>query len=414
MQLAYGDQVSQAMPACEDAYNTFLAAGNRLAAADSIRLMADEMGTEGHYGQALATYQRALTLLAGLGEHEKTGAVLNNMAINFANQGRLGEAEKLYSEAKVHFEQAGDKPNTATAMSNVADVLYSKGNLPAAAKLYRETLDFLATIDHGDPGYALYRLADLRLAQGDVKAAQHLAEEAVEAIRPTQGGYQYLSSAMNELGEALETEGDLAGARAQFEQTLATRQKLGAEQLAAESQVELANLAIEEGHGEQAEALLRAALAEFEKEKTDPDSSSAWTSLSRALRIQGKLEEARKSAERGAELSLTSSDPLLRLPAEIEQARVDMASAAGAQLLAAQKRLNLVITTAHRLGYYNIESQARLALGECELKTSPAVGRKHLAALASETRSRGLELVARHAEDAASKGAVVAQTRLAH
>lgn len=414
MQLAYGDQISQAIPACEDAYNTFLAAGNRLAAADSIRLMADEMGTEGHYGEALTTYQRALSLLVGLGEHEKTGAALNNMAINFENQGRLDEAEKLYNEAKIHFQQAGDKPNTAIAMSNVADILYSKGNLPAAAKLYQDTLDFLTTIDHGNPGYALYRFADLRLAQGDVKAAQHLAEQAVEAMRPTHGDYQYLSGAMVELGKVLEQEGDLAGARSQFEQTLAIRHKLGAEQLAAESQVELANLAIDEGHADAAEPLLRTALAEFEKEKTDPDSSSAWTSLSRALLMQGKLDEAQKTAQRGTELSLTSSDPLLKLPAEIEQARVEMASAGTAQLLAAQKRLNSAIATARRLGYYNLESQARLALGKCELKSSPAVGRKHLAALASETRSRGLELLARHAEDAVSKDAVVAQTSSAH
>ena len=410
MQLAYGDQAAAAGPSCEDAYNTFLAAGNRLAAADAIRLMADEMGTQGRYGQALTTYQRALTLLAGLGEHEKTGAVLNNMAIIFANQGRLEEATKLYSEAKVHFQQAGDKPNTATAMSNVADILYSKGNLPAAAKLYQETLDFIATIDHGNPGYALYRLADLRLAQGDVKAAQHLAEAAVEAMRPTQGGYQYLSGAMIELGEVLEARGELSGAHSQFEQTLAMRQKLGAEQLAAESQVELANLAIEDGHGDEAEPLLRMALAEFEKEKTDPDSSSAWTSLSRALLMQGKLEEARKAAQFGAKLSLTSSDPLLRLPAEIEQARVEMASAGTAQLLAAQKRLNSVITKARRLGYYNIESQARLALGERELRSNTSLGRRDLLALAAEARDHGLELLARQAESALPHANVVAQT----
>jgi eukaryotic-like serine/threonine-protein kinase len=86
LNLLYGEKPEQAAPVCEDAYNIFIGAGNRLGAADSIRLMADGIGTGGHFEQAIATYQRALNLLAGMGEHHKTGAILNNMAINYANE----------------------------------------------------------------------------------------------------------------------------------------------------------------------------------------------------------------------------------------------------------------------------------------------------------------------------------------
>ena len=89
------------------------------------------------------------------------------------------------------------------------------------------------------------------------------------------------------LGEALQAAGEMAGARSQFEQTVTLRQKIGALELVAESQAELAALAIEEDHAEQAESLIRTALGEFEKEKSDPDSSSAYTLLSRALLMQG-------------------------------------------------------------------------------------------------------------------------------
>ncbi|HET7892994.1 MAG TPA: winged helix-turn-helix domain-containing protein, partial [Candidatus Sulfotelmatobacter sp.] len=53
--LLYGEQPGQAAPSCEDAYNIFLAAGNRLAAADAMRLMADGIGAQGHYEQAIVT-----------------------------------------------------------------------------------------------------------------------------------------------------------------------------------------------------------------------------------------------------------------------------------------------------------------------------------------------------------------------
>jgi DNA-binding winged helix-turn-helix (wHTH) protein/tetratricopeptide (TPR) repeat protein len=416
MLLLYGEHPDQGPPSCEDAYNIFISAGNRLAAADTIRLLADGIGTQGHYEQAIATYQRALDVLQGLGDNEKTGSVLNNMAIGFSNEGNLDRAEQLYREARVHFEQAGDKNNEVTAIGNIADILYLRGNLAPAERLYGQALQIDASLDSSEPGYLLYRLADLNLTQGRLQEARRLAQQAVDDYLPTHGSYQYLSSAMVVLAEALKAGGDTAGARSQFEQTVTLREKIGALELVAESQAELAALAIEEDHAEQAEPLIRTALGEFQKEKSDPDSSSAYTLLSRALLMQGKVDEARTAAQRGAELSLTSSDPALRLPAEIQQARVEIATAGdkAGKMGTALQRLHAVIANAKRLGYYNIECEARLALGELELKLNSSLGQKHLKVLASETRSHGFELLARQAEHAASSGVVIAENRSVH
>jgi len=76
------------------------------------------------------------------------------------------------------------------------------------------------------------------------------------------------------------------------------------------------------------------------------------------------------------------------------------------------RRLNSAIATAKRLGYYNLESEARLALGQLELRINSSLGNKQLKALAAETRNRDYELVARHAEEAISGGStVVAENR---
>jgi DNA-binding winged helix-turn-helix (wHTH) protein/tetratricopeptide (TPR) repeat protein len=410
--LLYGEKPEQAAPVCEDAYNIFIGAGNRLDAADAVRLMADGIGTGGHFEQAIATYQRALNLLADMGEHVKTGAILNNMAINYANEGKLDRAEQLYEQAKLHFQQAGDKGSAATAMGNIADIYYLKGDLPRAAKLYQDTLNLISTMDHSDPSYILYRLADLELAQGNVKEGHRLAQQAVDAIRQTQGSYQYLTGAMIVVGEALKAEGDLSGARSEFEQTLTTLQKINATDLAAESQTEIADLEIQENHPDKAESLVRTALGEFEKEKSDPDSSSAYAILSRALLMQGKFEEADKASRHAAQLSLTSSDPALKLSAAIQQARVQAANPENrnANLAVALEQLHSIISTAKHLGYYRIECEARLALAGLELKLNPSLGRKHLTDLAAETRSHHLELLARQSETAMS----IPQTPFAH
>ena len=363
----------------------------------------------GKYQQAIETYERALNLLEGLGEHNKAGAVFNNMAIAFENKGNLDRAEHLYRAAKVEFEQAGDVNNQITAAGNIADILYLRGNLAGADKLYQEALRIASSVDSSEP-YLLSRLANLDLSRGRVQDARRFAQQAVDGYQATQGTYQYLTAAMLDLGEVLEAQGDLSGARSQFEQALAIAQKIGASVNSAETQEELAHLAIEENHPEQAEGLLRIAIAEFDKEKSDPDSSSAYTLLSRALLRQGKLDEARQAALRGDQLSLTSSDPALKLLAAIQLARVEMASAENgkADPAAALRRLQSAITTANRLGYYKLECEARLALGELELKINSSAGRKRLKVLASETHEHGLELLARQAEGAASSGTPVA------
>jgi tetratricopeptide (TPR) repeat protein len=414
--LNYTEHPEQASASCQEAYEVFMSAGNRMAAADCLRVMGDSQGTLGHLEQAIATYQQALNMLQGIGDNAKTGAILNNMAIGYENEGKLDRAEQLYRKARAHFQLAGNRDNECTALGNIGDILYLRGNLAGAEKQYQEALQITSSFEKSDPGYFLYRLADLKLTQGRVQEARQLAKQAVEAMPATNGSYQYRTSAMMVLGEALKAGGDLSGARVQFEETLAIRQKIGALGLVAENQVELASLAVDEGQPERAEPLIRSALEEFEKEKGDPNASSAYTLLSRALLMQGKIEEARKAVERGAELSLTNSDPALKLAVQIQRARVEKASAAASKTGSptAQQRLESVVTTAKRLGYHDLEYEARLELGDLRLKTNPSLAHKQLTALASEARSLGLELLARRAESAQSGGMVEAANRSAH
>jgi tetratricopeptide (TPR) repeat protein len=281
--------------------------------------------------------------------------------------------------------------------------------LVGAEKMYRQ--DLVAMADKEDPSYTLYRLADLELMEGRVAQARQHAEQAVSESRAHQGEYQYLTGAMEVLGEAFAAQADLSGARRQFEESLEIRQKVGAVELVAEAQLELANLALDERHPEKAEPLLRSAIAEFEKEQGDPAASTAYTLLSRALLMKGKLDESRKAIQRSIELSKTSSDPALRLPAEIQAARVEMTGADSQAMNSARQELRSTISTAKKLGYYSVECEARLAFGELDLKSNPASGHAELAALAGETRSHGMEFLAHQAEQAFGSGSMVAANK---
>jgi len=413
--LNYSDHPEQAVPACEDAYNLFLSAGNRLAAADAVRLLADVQGGLGHPDQAIATYQKALKILESLGEHEKTGTILNNMAINFTNQGNLDRGEELFRQAKFHFEQVGDKKNTDTALVNIADVLYLRGKLPAAESLYLQVIDDAAGLDHEQPSYPWYRLADLKLTEGRVQEAHQLAQQAIDALRAMQGSYQYLTAALNVLGDVLKAEGNSDGARQQYQAAFDIAKKAGEAYSVAETQVELSELALDEKHPDQAEPLLRAAIAEFEKEKSDPDSTSAYTELSRVLLAEDKLDDARKAIQHATEVSRTSPDPALKLPIAIQTARLMLAAVRENErghptLAAVRQRLRAASDTAKRFGYYGQQCESRLALGELEVKANPNLGRSELTQLADDAHQHGMELIARKATALAggTNGTVIA------
>ncbi len=419
LNLIYSDHPDSATGACEDAYTIFMAAGNHLEAADTIRLMGDHQGADGHPQQAITTYQRALKILSELGEHYKTGAVLNDMAIDYANLGQVDRAEELYRQAKFHFEQAGDKALTALTIGNIADILYLRGDLPGAAKMYDESLQMEESLEHSSPGYVLYRLADLELTQGRLQDSRRDAEKALELLRANQGGYQYITSAMLVLAEIAHSQADLRDARRQFEEVLAMQQKVGEADLVAETQVELADLTIDEGHSEQAEPLLRAAIAQFEKENSAPDAASAYTILSRALLLQGKVADARKAITHVGELTASDNNPALKLPRDIQKARVEIAdltqTGAGIKSRSVEQELRTTAATAKRLGFFALECEAKLALGELDARTNPVTSRAELGALATTSRTRGFELIARRADQvAASATTALASAKPSH
>jgi DNA-binding winged helix-turn-helix (wHTH) protein/tetratricopeptide (TPR) repeat protein/TolB-like protein len=396
--LVYGEHPDQADASCEDAYNIYRGAGNNLQAADALRMMADQQGGAGHIPQAIATYQRALKILDGMGEHLKTALIMNNMAIAYTDEGDLDRGEHYYRQSKFHFEQGGDKGNAAIALGNIADIFYLRGHLPSAARTYEQLIEINTAMENGDPAYPMYRLADLELTQGQVQHAHGLAVEAVESARSKN---TEVAESMNELGEILVAEGDFQGARQQYQAALDIRQNKGRALDAAEDQMSLSEVSLEEGHPDQAESLLRPAIAEFEKDKADPNAASAYTLLSRALLSEEKLDEARVTIQRAAKLSQGSPDPAVKLTIAVQAARVEAAlsekSNSHTALTGTIQKLHLVIDSARRLGYYKVECEARLALAEVKLKTDPDTSRVQLEILEKETHNRGLELFAHRA-----------------
>jgi DNA-binding winged helix-turn-helix (wHTH) protein/tetratricopeptide (TPR) repeat protein/TolB-like protein len=401
--LVYSDHPQAARASCEEAYRIFLSTGNRLMAADALRIMGDRRGSQGDFDGAVDSYKQALAMLHTLSEHEKTGAVLNNMAVAVENQGRIAQSEVLFQEARRNFEECGDALNAAVAVGNIGDILMAQGNLQGAEKKYDAARDMLRTVNPAGIGYVLSSLAQVRLLEGDIARARHYANQALEVVRK-KGDPMATSQAEALLGDVFMAGGDLPAARQEYQSALEVRKNLGDKSIMAQSRAELAVVSMEEGKPSEAEAALRDSLVEFQSEKAAPNEIQTETDFARLLLMQKKLGNARKVISQAAVMSRTSHDPALTLPVAIQDARVKIALLASARgskpdISDPDQELQRVIFAAKRLGYYGIECDARLALGELELRVTPAAGRAHLRMLAEESHLRGMNLISRKAEE---------------
>ena len=103
-------------------------------------------------------------------------------------------------------------------------------------------------------------------------------------------------------------------------------------------------------------------------------------------------------------LAAKSQNPNTRWQTAITAARIETAGnnhAHSAAAAATRKELATIITKSRELGYLGVELDARLVLAEIEMKSGQTtVGRAHLAAIETDAKTRGYNLIARKAATA--------------
>src|SRR5205807_10231873 len=109
-------------------------------------------------------------------------------------------------------------------------------------------------------------------------------------------------------GDVLLAKGSLTEARQKYEMALRIRNEIGEKPSAAENQVSLAELSVEEGHPENALAPVRDALAVFESEKLSDDEIFSVAVLAKALLALGRADDAEKELARAS--TLHEQEPL--------------------------------------------------------------------------------------------------------
>ncbi len=395
-------QVTGSLSDCREAKEIFAAAGDREHEGRTLGAWALAISRT-DVPEAVRLYQQAETIFRGNGSEAGLANVLDNLGIAYESQGDPATAGKMVGEAVAIFRRLDDTRNLCLAIGNLAGDRLDEGDLRGAMQLYEESLQGSDPEDTGFRALVDLNIGIIHKLQGNLMGAKQDFEQSL-ALWQKKGEGELWGPAYSlwELGGLLLQEADFSDARKMYEHSLAIRTAAGDKIPLAETQLALADLSLEEAHSPaEEEAVVRQSLEVFQTQKVRDDETGAWCVLARVLIAQGKAAAAKEAMQHARSLAAKSENPEIRWQTAITVARIETAgkdSAHSATAAEARKELAAIITKSRELGYMGTELDARLALAEVEMKAGQTIaGRAHLTAIESEAKAKGYNLVARKA-----------------
>ena len=318
-----------------------------------------------------------------------------DLAALYYLRGDLTQSAQMFEEAVKKFRQVGNRDGVATALSNFADTRLSQGELMEAKRLLEESIpEYQAVDDKEGVALNLNNLGDIWRQTGELDKADAAYRQA-EVIARTIEDKDATAYVLSGMGDVALDRGDLVLSRKRYQESFDLRNQAGEKQTAAESRVSLAKLAIEEGHGSDAEISARSSQQQFHAEQQADDELSASIVLIEALLAQGKQGEAQTEMEAAQQLQGKSHNRYLRLQFELASGRVFLASD---RPDASRPVFQRVADDADRYGFVGLELADKLALAQLANKTNHVSRAQiELHALQKSATSKGFGLIARKA-----------------
>jgi eukaryotic-like serine/threonine-protein kinase len=344
---------------------------------------------------AKQAFLQTLTICRELDDRPMIGTALGNLFMSEFDQGNYAAAKKYAQESLDVARQVGEQSGIALQLNNLALVLVAQGDGRGARPLFEQSVQISRkTGKKNDLGIALINLSDLYFYQGEVAAAESTAREAMQIF--SQAGNELDASvALSRLGDIKVLQGDLPGARKDYEEVKATDEKLGDARYLQGIYMALANLAIEEKSFSDAEVHARHAVQGFKQAQQVANQAGAEVLLVGALLGQNKLDAAKQTAEEARQLASKDGDQQTQISASVAQAQVQ---AAWGKYADATSSLKKQVAEAQKAGFVGLQFDARLALGETEIKGGDTSAAKvELASLEQDAKAKGFVLVARKA-----------------
>jgi len=421
-------EVAAAKLALDEAMRDFVVAGDSRSEARASLTSAswDERG--GDLNAASAALGRAQEVFQLIGDQAGKATALAARADLFSTTGQVVDAERMYKESLAIFRETADRAGEASALFGLGNLFGRRARPDIAVPFYESALKIHSEIGNREreaqtqfhlgkldmigarPVSGLRRMkkaeavfselgleqhlsscwndqGQLLLNMGSLESAEREFARSLELARKT-GNDRALFVAKMGVGRVERERSQLKGARATFEQVLAEEMKRHRPRGIVPARAFLATVLLELREFEEAEAMGRQAVKEAMA--IEYFVASAVHFLGQTLMERGKYGEA-ETVLAGA---LDRDQGLLDGSLELKVSYSRVQGLVGNEVQA-RDRLVEVIRETRKGSNWQIEGQARLALGELEMNNEGIEqGVQILQALEAEASGKGWELLA--------------------
>lgn len=392
--------VDQATAALDQASALFGSAGDRGGAAHALQLKGTVLYDKGDFAGARAAFEQALKVFQEIGTKQAEAGTLNSLGNVQYDLGQLEDARNYYEQSLTIERELESKPGIASALGNLANVYESLGDLKGARLRQAEALQaFRDAHDRRGEASTLNNLGNVMAELGDLRSARARYEEAMK-IQDEIGYRRGRGFSLQAMADVLLEQDKLDEARRTAEEGADLRKELGDQNNVATSQAQIAQIALQQGQYAMVEELAEPAIETFQKIKSPQEEAKAQAWIALAQLNLGKAADALANAEHASQLAAQGTDRPPKLLTAMVLARTQAANGQSAE---AVRGLQTVVSEASKYGYLATEFEARLALGELELRQGRESARAQLNALAKQAKEKSFLRIARLAQAAAGQ-----------
>ena len=359
-----------------------------------------------------AAIERALAIFRQVGDQRRVGEAQNVLSGFFLQRRQFAEARRLNAAARVTCETIGDRSCITRQILNDGNIDSVVGDVASAEAKYREALAMARQTGEdqliwGSLNNIASLLADYK---GDLPQAEATYRQLLE-IDHNSGKQWRMDFTFSNLGAVLAQEGRLSEARRVLTEVQQHSLQATGRLDFGSSTITLAQIDVAEGRPQDAEARLRP-MAKVLEEDQHGFASTYYDQIAAVQLAENKAAEAQRSAAHARELLGGMSTGFDSYHLAIIEAKISAAlHPEDANALARSlSRLRQISSECKKIGYVGLELEARLAMGEIEMRTNvTTMAQNDLIQLEHDASARGFGLIARQA--ATARQVTLAQRR---
>lgn len=304
--------------------------GYKLGQARACRVLGMTTSSEQTLTDVIRFAEEAKTLFDEVGEPEGMAASRDFLATIYEYVGDHSLGMEHAVEALRLAREIGHAVRQGYALSNIGGILAKSGDVDGALERLMEALALFETTDeHSGTTRICQRLSEINRTRGDLEAAERYARRALH-IAQTAGSEDDEASMLAELGEVEKERGNWSEAESLLRRTIDFYSDDDPGAVSALSpRLTLAGLLMKRGELDQAEDILRAALAHLHRFGLPVPASEAdaHKALAAICEQKGQLEKANSHLREVIEMRERAADKEMRNKLAQYEAKAEMQAA---------------------------------------------------------------------------------------